>query len=63
LNDIEAAAKPPTRSLDGESRKGLVERDGITVTQAWTQKWHEGESDDFEREKNRKLGLNGVAAL
>ncbi|KFZ24021.1 hypothetical protein V502_01503 [Pseudogymnoascus sp. VKM F-4520 (FW-2644)] len=44
---------------DSGSRKSLV-GDGITITQAWSQKSHKETGEDMERERRHKMGLNGV---
>jgi hypothetical protein len=56
LDDVEPPAE--RRDADNRSNKSLVEGT-IVVTHGWNQKWHRGTKDDEQRERIRKLGLNG----
>jgi hypothetical protein len=52
LDEVE----PIDRNEDTGSRKSLV--DGrIIITQGWSQKWHQGSSEDKRRERERNSGM------
>ncbi|KFY18266.1 hypothetical protein V492_00032 [Pseudogymnoascus sp. VKM F-4246] len=55
LEDLESNGS----GQDNGSRKSLV-GDGITVTQAWSQKSYREVGMDRERERRQKMGLNGA---